>query len=67
MKVARLQILIMLGFAVIKYKVQEVTFQPAILDLYRNFKKRNKDLHKRYYSTDIQLSYLEILEGFQLF
>lgn len=53
--VARLQIPMMSGFAITKYKIQKATFQTAILDLYRSFKLGDKSLYKRNCSIYIQL------------
>lgn len=49
------------GFVITDYKVQGASFQLGIFDLYRNFKLRYKGLYKRFYSSYIQLSYLQIL------
>lgn len=48
--VARRQILMTPDFAVIKYKIQGVTFQIAVFNLYRNIKSGNKSLYKRFCS-----------------
>lgn len=51
--ITRLQILMTLRIAVMKYKVQQTIFQIVVLDLYMNTKLENKGLHKRFYSTYI--------------
>ena len=65
LKVSRNQIPLTPGFAVTDYKVQGATFKTAVLDLRRGQKIR-KESHKRFWSTYVQLSRLQSLDGVQL-
>lgn len=60
--ITRLQIPIMLGFAVIEYKDQAVIFLIAVFNLYKNTKLGNKSSYKKFCSIYIQLLYLQILD-----
>lgn len=56
--VAKLQILIALGFVVMEYKIQVVIFRIIVLELYKNTNSEDKSLNKRFCSTYIQLLHL---------
>lgn len=62
----RLQIPMMPGFVISEYKVQRTTFQIAVLDLHHNSKTGDKNSHKRFRFTYIQLSHLRILDKVKL-
>lgn len=56
--VNRYQIGLTPGFAFTEYKVQGVTFKPAVLDLQQNSRKRGKKSHKQFCFIYVQLSWL---------
>ncbi len=64
--ISRLQLLITLGFALREYKVQGATFDTAIIDLKRQFKRSGVSTHKRFCSTYAQLSRLRPFAGLSL-
>ena len=59
----RSQILIITGFAVMKYNVQEAILQTVVHDLQWDSNAKSKRLYKRFCSTYIKLSRLQILDG----
>lgn len=53
--ISRLQLLIRLGLALKKYKVQNATFDSAVVDL-KCYSEEGTAIYKRFYSTYVQLS-----------
>lgn len=64
--ITKLQILIKPSFVVLGYKVQRASFQKVVPNLYHNSKVRDKNLHKRFHSTYVQLSRLQTLDKIKL-
>lgn len=52
----RYQIKFIQGFAFIEYKVQRATFESAVLNLQQKSKKRERESHKQFCPTYVQLS-----------
>ena len=61
--VNKYQIGLIPSFAFIEYKVQVATFEFVVLDLRKKSKKRGGKSYKRFCSTYVQLSWLQILQS----